>query len=460
MTNKVSRGIIVKHDPKLAFPDISVPMYSEDAADPNSMDLKQTIVEGVLIPLFRYNNMTITFEMVSMMTLRCSTIPTISLVFIDHVGMVKALDMPGHDNILYLQILPPHDNTYKKVQLSFYITSVKIRGDKVSLSGVYYVPGLFDNIMKPYGMISTYDLFDRISKEYSLGLCSNIDGTNDDRYIYSPNDTAMGLLDSEIPFAGVDDKNKEHVFTWWIDLWNNINLVDIYKEYTTIFGEDELQIWVGDNFNDSTGTDDLPPKTQIAAFSNHPVMSSSPMYIYDYTPRLDANTGTDVVFEIYDMGDDDRKSSLIQDGDTGPMVFKKYIYGGEVYGSFDYLTRRATRGFFFDKMNEQTIEVTIHTPLIALMKGGHVNVWWYDMNNIYTEKIDRSDIKSNIPLPDNDTTDDTDSYTINKTVSGQYLITDIVYKYNNGVWDVRYTLCRSAESIQRINPPSKETFMK
>lgn len=456
--NKVTRGIVVKHDHKLVFPSISVPMYSEDNADPNSMDIKQTVVEGILVPLFRYNNMTITFEMVASMTLRCSTVPTISLTFNDSVGMIKTLDTPGHDNILYLQMLPPHDNTYKKVHLAFYVTNVKIRGSRVTLTGTYYIPGLFNNTMKPYGMLSTYDLFERISNEYSLGFCSNVDGTSDERYIYNPNGTLVGLLDDEIAFAG--GENSKQVFTWWIDLWNNINLVDIYKEYTTIMNEDEMQIWVGDNYNDSTGTDDTGANTQIAAFCNHPGMSSSPTYIFDYTPKLNANTGTDINFEVYGMDKKDRYSTLIQDGDANGMPFTKYSYGGEVFGSYDYLTHRATRNFLLDKINEQVIEVTIHSPLIALMKGSHANVWWYDMNNIYMENIDQSDIRSNIPLPDADSIDKTDSYIINKTISGQYLITDVVYRYNAGTWDIKYTLCRSAESIQRVNPPSKETFMK
>ena len=52
--------IEVKHDHKLKFPTIEVPKYNEsDDEGPNIA--RQTNIEGVLVPLFRFNNLTITF---------------------------------------------------------------------------------------------------------------------------------------------------------------------------------------------------------------------------------------------------------------------------------------------------------------------------------------------------------------------------------------------------------------
>ena len=156
-------------------------------------------------------------------------------------------------------------------------------------------------------------------------------------------------------------------------------------------------------------------------------------------------------------------STFIQDGDVHNDIFTKYQYGGELFGDFDYLSQRACRNMFLNKINSQCIEVTIHSPMLGLIKGDHVNLWWYDIANKTAENLDTSSITSNTAIPD-----DTDnklgdevSAIINKTISGQYYIVDVEFNYlGDMVWNNKYILSRSAEDIQRINPPSNETFMK
>jgi hypothetical protein len=449
--------IEVKHDHKLQFPTIEVPKHNEDEDD-GAVIVKQTNIEGVLVPLLRFNNITITFEMVNSMKLTCNPVPTIEIEITDFLGLVKVLDTPGLDNILYLQILPPFDNAYKKIQLAFYVTNTNIDGNIITLSGTYFVPKFFDSVMKPYGIISSYDLFDGISNEYSLGFCSNVDGTTDERYIYNPNRKVMDFMNREIEFSG----EKEHVYTWWIDFWNNINFVDLYKEYNEICSDEDMQIWMFNNLK-ATDNDENEPYKQIAAFTNSPAMVSSPLYISDYTPTSQSSLVTDCNFEVFSMNNQEASSTVIQDGDVHNDIFMKYEYGGEVFGDFDYLSQKACRNMFLNKINSQCIEVITHIPILGLMKGGHVNVWWYDINSIVAEAVENVDVESNIDVPENnEDSDDIDtSMVINKTISGQYYIIDIEYNYVGHMnWENKYILSRSAENIQRINPPSNESFMK
>lgn len=449
--------IEVKHDHKLQFPPIEVPKYNEDSDD-GVVIAKQTNIEGVVTPLLRFDNLTITFEMVKYMSLTCDPVPTITIEIEDYLGLIKILDTPGIDNILYLQILPPFDDAYKKIQLAFYINSTKIYGNIIRMQGTYYVPRFFDSVMKPYGIISSYKLFEQISNDYSLGFCSNMEDTEDDRYIYNPNHKVTKFMNNEIKFSG----NKEHVYTWWIDFWNNINFVDIFQEYNELYSDEDMQIWIYNNLGE-TDNDENVPIQQIAAFTNHPGMVATPMYISDYIP-ISASTGvTDQNFEVYNMDNLEPVGTLIQDGDVHNDIFTQYKYGGEVFGDFDYLTQKACRNMFINKINSQCIEVVNHTPILGLMKGDHVNLWWYDINNMVTDAVGDVDIDSNSPIPENGDVDDIPdtSVVINKTISGQYYIMNIRYEYVGAMcWNNTYTLSRSAESIQRINPPSNESFMK
>lgn len=449
--------IEIKHDHKLQFPPIKVPRYNEDNEEGPDI-YKQTDIEGVLVPLIRFNDITITFEMVDKMTLTCDPMPYIDIKITDFMELIRILDQPGHDNILYLQILPPFDDAYKKIQLAFYMDNISIVGQSVSMSGRYYVPKLYDTVMKPYGIITSYKLFEQVSNDYSLGFCSNVEDTQDERYIYNPNKSIEWFLEDEIGFTG----EKEHVYTWWIDFWNNINFVDLFKEYTELTPEDKMLIWVTDNFKD---TDDAPePRQQIAAFTNHPAFAASPTFIHSYKPVLNASPVTDKNFEIYSMDDQEASSTLIQDGDVHNDIFTQYEYGGEKFGEFDYLSQKACRNMFLNKINSQCIEVVSTHPLIALMKGDHVNLWWYDMGSELANAADNTDVHTNAPVPEvKETMAESEDVqmVLNKTVSGQYYIIDIEYKYiGHRNWEVKYTLSRSAEEIQKLSPPTKETFIK
>lgn len=455
--------IEVKHDHKLTFPTIELPMIHEDEKNGYS-PLKQTNIEGVLVPLIRYNNYTITFDTIIRMRLRCQTVPTINVVFMDSYGIIKTLDSPGVDSMLYLQILPPFDNAYKKIQLGFRVTNVKVNDSVISLTGRYYVPGLTDVVMKPYGFLSTYDLFEKVSNEYKLGFCSNVSGLDDERYIYNANNNVVAFLNNEIQYSGMaggeDKDSNKHVFDWWIDFWNNINFVDVYKEYNTIVPDDELYIWTSTNKgNDANPDFTAEPYKQMAYFCNHPMVADSELFIFQYTPKTMAGSNTDVNFEVYLLNKLDRQSTLIQDGDVHENTTTGYLYGGEVFGDFDYLTKKASRSIFLNKITSQTIEVSLHRPVLGLMKGGHVNIYWFDTNNIIIDNIDTSDVESNISLPPDLEIGD-DHYKINRSVSGQYYIYDIDYGYDGSRgWDVKYTLSRPADQINRKNEPSKETFM-
>ena len=430
-------------------------MMVEDE-DNNVRDVKQSAVEGIFVPLFRYNNITINFTMVTSMTLTCNPVPKLKLTIEDHANLIKILDTPGKDNRLIMQVLPPFDNAYKKIQLSFYITDSRVDGSTITFWALYDAPGIWDSEMKTYGLATTYEVFEETSKAHQLGFCSNMDNTEDKRYIYNPNKDMQSFFDSEVQFGGQD----KHVLEWWIDFWNNVNLVDIFEEYNRISEEDDMHIWISTSLPDVDGSNEPEPQQVLAAFSNHPMMANSPMFIKDYVPITNGTNASDVNFETYSMTDLECQSTLIQDGDVHDCVLMQYKYGGERFGEFDYLTQRASRDLFLSKIKSSVIEIEVGIPILGIIRGDKVNIWWYDINSSSTEEIDNSQIESNIPLPDSEA-DTEGSYIINKTVSGQYTVLDIELNFDiTSGWKNVFTLGRMADSVQRLNPPDKESLGK
>ena len=91
------------------------------------------------------------------------------------------------------------------------------------------------------------------------------------------------------------------------------------------------------------------------------------------------------------------------------------------------------------------------------MKGEKVNVYWYDINNPYSQDLQdkgNSTISSNIPLPESIKFQDS-KMIINKTISGQYYIIDTELAYNAGVWSHKFRLGRYSDQVQRLETTEK-----
>ena len=471
--------IQVKFDPTISIPDIKMPIYSETeendpegknyGSDYDTYTVQQTKLDGVMVPLVRLDNQTIFFNQIVDMRLSCYRVPELDITIDDQLGLIKNLDNPSWDNTLQLQILPPFDGAYKKINLLFYITDIKIDGSIIRISATYHIPNLWDHKMKAYGEITTYEYMEQVAKEYGLGFCSNVDSTNDKRYIYNPMMNQIDHINQTVSYAhdGVsDDVMTKDVFEWWIDYWNNLNLVNVYTEYKEILPEDNeyMQIWTVDKDPHIAGDD----KTQnlvkmLAVFSNSPILQQSQLFINEYIPEFSTIGATDQIFDTYSMKTLEQKTTLIENGDVKDNLQQGYTYGGEVFGDYDYLARRAAKNMLMSKINAQTIKVSIPMPTLGLIKGGKVNVWWYDSGNYITGPITETvndDIESNVELPPSLPIDDM-GWIINKMISGQYYISDMTFRYHTQFqWSQEFTLSRDGKDINKYNAPQQEDSEK
>ena len=147
--------ITVKYDPTLKIEEIVEPMYAtsrNENPDRYPSDVQQTKITGILTPLIVVNHILILWDKVTRFELISKGfLPELSFTFHDDFGFVKSLDQPGNDNLVLLQILPPFEDAYKKINLRFFITDVKIKGDKVTILATYNVPALLQDKLKSYG---------------------------------------------------------------------------------------------------------------------------------------------------------------------------------------------------------------------------------------------------------------------------------------------------------------------
>ena len=360
----------LEFDNKLKKTPIIVPLVSsskqeagDSYQDTNLTDKAQTSVFGIQVPLIQINSIVIDFDAVQYFSLKSTNkLPELNLIVEDRYELITNIDKVTNDNELRVQIIPRFDNTYKKIDLTFYITNIQVIGKSIKLSAAYKVSDLIKSQFKSFGEIDTYSIFKEIALETNLGFATNIAKLDDLRYIYCDHKSYYELLNNEINFAN----STKHIIDWWVDFWDNINLVDIKERYNTIDPDKDLQVWISGQVDEVTVNTKLEPIKTDAVINNIPGMNNSELYFKSYKIQNNSgaqlSSGTDKVYSIYEDSNVEYKDYLIQDGDVKQDIFLKYDYMGENYGEYNYLLAKPLREAFLQKINTETIVVTLQSP--------------------------------------------------------------------------------------------------
>lgn len=443
--------ITVKYDPSLQIEPIEDMMYAtdkEEQQDDRQAEVQQTKITGILTPLVKVNNILLLWDKITRFELSSTRfLPELTFTFKDDLGFTKSLDQPGNDNLVLVQIIPPFDDAYKKINLRFFIESVKIAGDKVTVFAKYNVPALYQYKLEAMGKMSTYDYLDKVAKDCGLGYASNLDGTEDEKYIYVRNTNYVKSVENEIRMSGSDTC----ILDAWIDFHNYLILCDIYERYNAL--ESDLKVWtMPSSIPNTESNDPVKPRQEDAIITNAIALRNSQLFVGDYTVKNNSGSsirnGTDKVLESYYMSNNESSSMLIQDGDIKKDTFVKSVYMGEIFGDYDYFSAEVCRKAYLQKITSNTIEVALATPLLGLERGQRVNFRWYEANEIAQAIKDNNDIETNTPDIADETTDK-ERMTLNKQVTGQYLIIGTTIRFNgwNEGWKYILTLARPASQV-------------
>lgn len=478
-------GLSVIQDPNLQKREIVIPLHSTDSEETseeytgygdqrNITGAKQTSIYGILAPLIQINNIAIDFTDVIEFSLKStSVLPSVSMVVRDRYDLIKTFDTPDNDNSLVVQIIPKFENVYKKINLIFYISSIRISKDFINLTGIYKLPKFLSSNIKSFGEISTFKLFKEISTDTGLGFASNVEDLDQDkRFVYCDNKSYEEILNREINFSG--SKDTMEIYEYWVDFWDYLNLAEVYKLYKTILPDEhpDMQIWVSCKTDEVLENQEIPIRQTVANISNALPYSNTELYTktYNIVNRAGSQVylGSDKVYSIYGMDDGEYLDTLMLDSHVKQDIFTKYEYLGENYGTFNYLLASKKRAGFLQKVNTETIEVVMTTPLLALQRGAKVNFLWYINDSEYdyrkevleTQGVIDKNSTINIPYTDDDTENPekgkgeiAPKYQIDKNISGQYLIIGCHIKFSNQKWEYILTLCKYAsDKVEMLDP--------
>lgn len=465
--------IKVKFDHKLKQPRIVTPLVYPASGETNKPDItggntpyKQTALYGIVTPLVRVNDIVIDIDSVLYFELDGKgRLPKLELTILDKSDIIKGLQNPGTDNEVRIQILPRLENAYKKIDMTFYIKHCDNDDNVLYLSCIYKIPNLYNNRVKCFGELSSYEFFEKVANECQLGFATNVESTNDKRYLYCAYESYNELMEKTISTSG-DDLQNPILYDYWIDYWNNINFVNIYERFNSVDKDEDMMIYVNSLDMDlsQTSKDEENYTKMVATLSNDPRHQDMELSINQYDTIVNSYQNSDKVFSVYNMGNDEHKDFFFQDKNQLKDIFLKYEYVGENYRDYNYLLASSYRELLLNKMKSEIIEVSLKSPLLQLIRGGKVNIMWYDTNNILDIKkkqlgIKDEDIETNIPIDPQQGTFEYNGplYRINKEISGQYLILNSVIRYEDYNWSCDLQLTRPKVNKIKYLDISEET---
>jgi len=445
---------VVIFDPSMDLPKITHNLYLSggDGPDPSVNSVDQTMVDGIVMPLIRLNNMSLNFAQVSFFELSSvEFVPRLRISIKDSEKIMKIFNKTEADNYIQVQILPPFDGAYRKINMVFYVVNHETHGDRATFDCIYKAQGFRDSRLESFGELTTFELFEKIAGELGLGFVSNVKETHDKRWIYCDNCSFQDLIKREMDYSGT----ATEIFDSWIDFRNNLTLLDIYERQNTI--DENLTIWttrskavaVSNEFGDINKPVKVP-----ATLTNHYTMRSTPLYIARYENIMNSEgsviNGTDEVSICYSFDNSAEDNMYLADGSIESDTTIKYKYVGEYFGTFNYLTQQRAVKKFKDKINKDCISVTLHTICLGLMRGDKVNIRWYEGSTTVNDAVQKNnkDYESNIPTGEDDPNSGYETQVINKAVSGQYLIKDIIISYKDATWNQKLTLIKVKGDIE------------
>lgn len=202
------------------------------------------------------------------------------------------------------------NDAFKPIRNDYLITSVSSTGGTnegeamiLTMHGELYVPGLYDDMIKAYEG-SSYEVIQEIAKELNLGFASNDTSTADSQTWLNPNDTLYNLL-HKITAASWKDENS--FFTMFIDIYYNINFINVNNQFSDDDAIDEGYMDVLLSDDSLEGEEISNDNVHQKLFTNNDQYQGTNMYISNFKV-INSSSGisNSYGYKIYSIFFDDK----------------------------------------------------------------------------------------------------------------------------------------------------------
>jgi len=263
---------------------------------------------GLEIPVVKINNYIFSRNEIEYIHIDCTGfLPKITLKIITKDQIFLGKEMPKDGDIISIAIRPRSKmirlirNDYvitgaHSVKNSTEISDVDINPSSLTFYGELFIPGLrsWKNTYSFEGTV--YEALQDFAKKYGLGFVSNESNTNDKQVWIKGSTAGEYHINDLVEHAWAD----EHSFySAWIDLYYNLNFVNVNKQLVSSENEVDIAITMGNLDKEFLfGSNELEEKNSTSTpkvFSNFTEFIPTPFYIKSWRPL---NRSTAITFEI------------------------------------------------------------------------------------------------------------------------------------------------------------------
>lgn len=271
-------------------------------------------VVSLQFPLIKINDYIFTQSEIRSVSIDCTEfLPkiTINVMMISQLFVAK--EMPKDGDLISIAIRNKTD-ALKIIRADFVITGVHSLPHSTDTSkspslltfyGELFVPGLKSQVGDFSFEGTSYYALQDYAKKIGLGFASNDDDTNDKQIWMKANMAGDIYIQSVAERAWRDDQS---FYKCWIDLYYNLNFVNMNKQLMSAESEVDIAAMVS-NFDKewNYGVESEQEKTDIAVkvFSNFPAFKTTSFFIHTWKPLNRASSitfqiGTKMVCELFE----------------------------------------------------------------------------------------------------------------------------------------------------------------
>lgn len=291
--NNICR-IYVDNDIKrnIVLDELSMP-YTKDNNSFGNKQNNQMNMAGINYPVICINDIFIGVNEIILMEIECSNfLPTISLK-ISPKGEGLLTKGAIKDGDIISIFFRTSSNVITPIRCDFIINSNRVTGYEVNnplstpiinLSGELFIPGIHSSRDNIYTCGTSKKAIKDICKKLGIGFAFNdVDETNDKQLWFSPKKKVIEYINDVVEHSW---KDEQSFFKSWIDLYYNLNFINVNKMLTS---DDDIDMTIGTMIRDMQDlspidTSDKNAKITTKVLSNNYNYKQTPFYIFDITP--------------------------------------------------------------------------------------------------------------------------------------------------------------------------------
>lgn len=448
--------------------------------------VKYQNAQGSTHPLIQINNSLFGDTDISSMQIDTSGfLPTISVTIIMRTKILYTSGFPKDGDVLSI-FIRSKDDSYKPIRNDYEITSVRVQEENgnqsvgiLNISGILYVRGLKN--MQCFSKPGTsYEVLKSVAEDLELGFATNEIDTQDAQKWLCAYKTLQSFILDVSDSAWKDEKS---FFTSFVDIFYNLNFVNVDPLFSIKPGK-ELGISVESYSNDHDIDSELIKNSLSILFTNHQLAKYSSQWINKYEQRNKANfinrsQGYVKYNHYYDAllkkkvmffndpittTEEAAKNYVLKGKNSTDERFSRVTHNwmGTSYGGngenqhSTYLRAKTWNHQNMVHLDKLYLEVELDQINMTIRKYQVVPLLIVVYNDMERRMLNAPNDTTNSETPVTDGTPNSDSnlvkeeeleFVIEKFYSGNYVVQDIFYQYQNGHFTQKLKLLR------RVWPP-------